>query len=113
MGWRKRRVLMNLLAVFGSLATIQLPVAHADPPVTKAPACIKRGWPETVTCGTTACFVSSCGEGKCPYCFIDGMENLAIRGWAAYTCLNGESVTGKALLFQTLPFNARLGPFCG
>gem|GEM_PF-3708202 len=24
-----------------------------------------------------------------------------------------ESVTGKALLFQTLPFDARLGPFRG
>jgi hypothetical protein len=41
------------------------------------------------------------------------MENLAIKGWAVYTCVSGDSVTGKALLFQTLPFNARLGPFCG
>lgn len=64
-------------------------------------------------CGNTTCFVSSCGEGKCPYCFIEGMENLAIKGWAAYTCMSSESVTGKALLFHTLPFNARLGPFCG
>jgi hypothetical protein len=41
------------------------------------------------------------------------MENLAIKGWAVYTCMNGETVPGKALLFHTLPFNARVGPFCG
>jgi hypothetical protein len=45
--------------------------------------------------------------------FIEGMENFAIKGGTVYTCMSGESVTGKALLFQTLPFNARLGPFCG
>lgn len=110
---RERRRQTRLLAGFALLVVTQLPVAHADPPLTKAPACVKRGWPATVTCGSTACFVSSCGDGKCPYCFIEGMENLAIKGWAAYTCMSGESVTGKALLLQTLPFNARLGPFCG
>lgn len=110
---REKKRWLGPLAGCAMLAATHLPVAHADPPLTKAPGCIKRGWPATVTCGSTACFVSSCGEGKCPYCFIEGMENLAIKGWAAYTCMSGESVTGKALLFQTLPFNARLGPFCG
>jgi hypothetical protein len=59
------------------------------------------------------CFVSSCGEGKCPYCFVKGLENVALKGWAVYTCMAGESVTGKAILFLTTPFNVRLGPFCG
>ncbi|MBE4750068.1 hypothetical protein G4177_18035 [Corallococcus sp. ZKHCc1 1396] len=95
------------------LGTLHLPTAHAEPPLTKAPNCIKRGWPATVLCGSTPCFVSSCGEGKCPYCFITGMENLAITAWAVYTCMNGDTVTGRALLFNTQPFNARLGPFCG
>jgi hypothetical protein len=104
---------VSLVAGFVMLVAAPLSVAHADPPLTKAPGCVKRGWPATVTCGSTACFISSCGDGKCPYCFIESMENLAIKGWAAYTCMSGESVTGKALLFQTLPFNARLGPFCG
>ncbi len=72
---REKRRWMSLLAGCAMLVATQLPVAHADPPLTQAPGCIK--------------------------------------GWAAYTCMSGESVTGKALLFQTLPFNARLGPFCG
>ena len=113
MGRRERSTWKALLGGCAMLAATQLPVAHADPPLTKAPGCVKRGWPATVTCGSTVCFVSSCGDGKCPYCFIEGMENLAIKGWAVYTCMSGESVTGKALLFHTLPFNARLGPFCG
>ncbi|GMU05675.1 hypothetical protein ASNO1_19280 [Corallococcus caeni] len=75
--------------------------------------CAKRGWPATVSCGSTPCFVSSCGEGKCPYCFIKGMENLVFTGWAVYTCTTGDAVPGKALLFNTAPFNARLGPICG
>jgi hypothetical protein len=41
------------------------------------------------------------------------MENLVFTGWAVYTCMSGDTVTGKALLFNTLPFNARLGPICG
>jgi hypothetical protein len=41
------------------------------------------------------------------------MKNLVINGAAVYTCTSGEAVTGKALLFQTLPFNARVGPFYG
>ncbi len=110
---RALRVRASLLAGFVMLVAVQLPVAHAEPPLTNAPGCVKRGWPSTVTCGSTACFVSSCGEGKCPYCFIEEMKNLVIKGWAVYTCMSGESVTGKALLFHTLPFNARVGPFCG
>jgi hypothetical protein len=113
MGQREGRRLRSLLAGFGMLVMMQLPVAQAEPPLTQAPGCVKRGWPATVTCGTTACFISSCGEGKCPYCFIEEMKNLVIKGWAVYTCTSGEAVTGKALLFQTLPFNARIGPFCG
>ena len=104
---------MNLLAGCAMIVAMPLPVARADPPLTKAPGCVKRGWPATVTCGNTVCFVSSCGEGKCPYCFIEGMENLVFTGWAVYTCMSGDTVTGKALLFNTLPFNARLGPICG
>lgn len=110
---QERKGLPRLLMGLGMLGILQLPTAHAEPPLTKAPGCIKRGWPATVTCGSTACLVSSCGEGKCPYCFIDGMENLVFTGWAVYTCMSGDSVTGKALLFNTAPFNARLGPFCG
>ncbi|NNC05378.1 hypothetical protein HJC10_21300 [Corallococcus exiguus] len=52
-------------------------------------------------------------SSKCPYCFIEGMENLVFTGWAVYTCTSGDAVTGKALLFNTAPFNARLGPLCG
>jgi len=106
-------VLASLLAGFGVLVAAHSLDARAEPPLTQAPGCIKRGWPSTVACGSRACFVSNCGEGKCPYCFIEGMENLAIKGWAVYTCMSGDSVTGKALLFQMLPFSARLGPFCG
>ncbi len=109
----ERKTLTRLLLGFSMLGAWQLPTAHAEPPLTKAPGCIKRGWPATVTCGSSACFVSNCGEGRCPYCFIEGMENLAIKGWAVYTCMSGDTVTGKALLFSTMPFNARLGPFCG
>jgi hypothetical protein len=105
--------LTRLLIGIGILGTMKLPTAHAEPLLTKAPGCIKHGWPATVTCGSAACFVSSCGEGKCPYCFIEGMENLVVQGWAVYTCMSGDAVPGKALLFKTLPFNARLGPFCG
>ncbi len=47
------------------------------------------------------------------YCFVKGLENVALKGWAVYTCMAGESVTGKAILFLTTPFNVRLGPFCG
>ncbi len=104
---------MRLLAALGLLLVIQPRSANAEPPLTKAPGCLKRGWPGTVACGSTACFIASCGEGRCPYCFIEGMENLVFKGWVAYTCMSGDAVTGKALLFQTMPFNARLGPFCG
>lgn len=110
---QRRGRLKRLVMGLGVLAASPSQLASADPPLTKAPGCTARGWPATVPCGGTACFVSSCGEGKCPYCFIEGMENLAIKGWAVYTCMNGETVTGKALLFHTLPFNARVGPFCG
>lgn len=108
-----RRTLASLLLGLGMLGAFQPGTAHADPPLTKAPGCIKRGWPATVICGSTPCFVSNCGEGKCPYCFIEGMENLVFTGWAVYTCMSADSVAGKALLFNTLPFNARLGPICG
>ncbi len=37
-------------------------------------------------------------HGHC--CFIESMENLAIKGWAVYTSMSGESVTGRALLFH-------------
>jgi hypothetical protein len=30
-----------------------------------------------------------------------------------FKLMSGNTVTGKALLFNTLPLNARLGPFCG
>lgn len=95
------------------LGVLQLSTAHAEPPLTRAPGCAKRGWPATVTCGSTPCFVSSCGEGKCPYCFITSLENLVFTGWAVHTCTTGDAVTDRALLFNTAPFNARLGPFCG
>jgi hypothetical protein len=110
---RAVRALMGLLVGVGALGGLQPSTAHAEPPLTPAPACIKRGWPSTVTCGSAQCFVSSCGEGKCPYCFIEEMKNLVINGWAVYTCMSSESVTGKALMFRTLPFDARIGPFCG
>lgn len=103
---------MSLMVGCATLGFLQMPVAHAEPPLTHAPGCITRGWSSTVTCGSTQCFVSSCGEGKCPYCFIEEMKNLVIRGWVVYTCMSGESVAGKALLFRTLPFDARIGPFC-
>jgi hypothetical protein len=32
---------------------------------------------------------------------------------AVYTCMSGDTVAGKALLFNTLPFKARLEPICG
>jgi hypothetical protein len=114
--WMDRQSAKMLLCLslgFGALGILYPSVARAEPPLTNAPGCVKRGWPSTVTCGSAQCFVSSCGEGKCPYCFIEEMKNLVVRGWAVYTCTSGESVTGKALLFRVLPFDARVGPFCG
>jgi len=113
MGRRAARALTCLLAVVVALGSLLPMVARAEPPLTPAPACAKRGWSPTVSCGSAQCFVSSCGEGKCPYCFIEEMKNLVIKGWAVYTCMSGESVTGKALMFRTLPFDTRIGPFCG
>jgi hypothetical protein len=48
-----------------------------------------------------------------PVLLIDEMKNLVVKGWAVYTYMSGESVMGKALLFHTLPFKARVRSFCG
>lgn len=106
------RWMRRLLSGFGMIAALSSTETRADPPLTLAPACIKRGWPATVSCASQSCFISSCGEGKCPYCFVKGLENVAIQGWAVYSCTSGESLTGKALYFLTTPFSVRLGPFC-
>jgi hypothetical protein len=43
MNQRATRVLVSLLTGFGVLVAVQSPVAQAEPPLTQAPACIKRG----------------------------------------------------------------------
>jgi hypothetical protein len=40
---RTTRVLVSLLTGFGVLMAVQSPVAQAEPPLAKAPGCIKRG----------------------------------------------------------------------
>lgn len=93
---------MSLLAGCAMIVAMPLPVARADPPLT---ADGPRPSPAETRCASSR----AAAKGSAP----EGMENLVFTGWAVYTCMSDDTVTGKALLFNTLPFNARLGPICG
>lgn len=61
-------------------------------------------------CDGSACAVSACGRGSCQsaLCRALGMDNLLVRAWCAYNCVDGS----QAMTFYSAIGNFKIGPFC-
>jgi hypothetical protein len=71
-----------------------------------------RNCPFTTTCPDIPgmCFVTGCGKGSCPLC-PEYLQNLVVKGWCAYGCMQGSEMTGGAFILQT-QFKLQGDPYC-